>query len=123
MSYKKIYLAIPPLRRGTSLLYYVTRERCCSTDPFHYMLGTYYHRIPKTGKDFSPYKGIGKEYGACMKTTISKELYDAFIKEAKKKHKEWKESGKGFRKCRKCGAQKRVGKPCVICAEIKKRSK
>jgi 23S rRNA G2445 N2-methylase RlmL len=91
------------------------------------MLGTYYRLQKKTGKDFSPYKGQGKEYNACMKVSITKELYEAFVKEARDKYKAWKESvaynKKNFRKCRKCGASKRIGKPCVICEEIKKHEK
>ena len=126
MAYTKIYLKHILFRRGSPVLVYVTKDT--DSEKNSYCLGVYHDLIPfkhlKRGvKNLKHYKGIGQEYNACQKISISKGLYSAFIKEAKANQnridKSLAEKKKYFRKCRVCGSSKRIGKPCVICAKIK----
>jgi len=97
MSYKKTYLHPEVLRRGSHTLVYVTVDRdVADRRKNQYMLGTYYERISfkqlSRLRNQKHYKGEGREYNGCHKMAISKELYEAFIKEAKKNHKRCKDN-------------------------------
>jgi len=74
----KTYFQPRALRRGQPTLTFVKKEGN------HYYLGTY-HDIQPCKKP--PYQGIGKEYNAVHENTISKELYDSLLKEARANHK------------------------------------
>ena len=138
MAYTKIYLKHEIFRKGSPVLAYVTKNT--DSEKNSYYLGVYHDIIPfkhlqRGVKNLKHYKGIGQEYNACQKSTISKELYDAFVKEAKANQKEVDKiqayRKKHFRKCRSCGCDKRIGKPCDVCTagrqiyekEFKKSSK
>lgn len=122
MAYTKIYLKHEIFRRGSPVLAYVTKDT--DSEKNLYCLGVYHDIIPfkhlqRGVKNLKHYKGIGQEYHACQKSSISKELYDAFVKEAKANQKTVDEiqayRKKHYRKCRSCGCEKHIGKPCEIC--------
>lgn len=112
----KTFLKPVALRRASPVLVFVKNEGT------RYILGVYHELNYKKAVRLKngAYSGIGKEYDAVQESNISKGLYKAFIKEAiankKKYNEQYAYAKKHFRKCRKCGCQKRIGEPCPVCS-------
>lgn len=87
----KTYLEPRALRRGNEIVHFIQKNR--SADDLRknfYWLSTYYDRIPARKAE---YDGVGKEYNASMSIRISKETYEALLKQAKDNHKRMKSVG------------------------------
>ena len=81
----KTFLMPKTLRRGSPVVTFITKDRgVCDLRKNNYTLGTY-HNISSC--DNPPYKGNGSEYQGVQRIPISKETYEALLKEAKDKHK------------------------------------
>ena len=85
----KTYLQPQIMRRGAEALLFVTKEpvqkglRKARQENVNYWVGIYTGR--GAGRKGS-YQGIDKEYNHSERSRISKEFYQAFIKEAKRLH-------------------------------------
>ena len=80
----KHYIAPLALRRGNPVLHMIEKDK-----NKYYLLT--YHDIMLCEQP--PYKGIGEEYEALSKKTISKQLYNAFVREIKIWKKKCKKNG------------------------------
>lgn len=86
-----------------------------------YILRTYHN---KKVLENPPHKGIPEEYNSHSDALISKDFYEGFIKEAKRKQREWDNIQKKVvatkRTCGVCFSSVPKGKPCPMCMMVKK---
>ena len=85
----KTFLEPLEIRRGSPVLVFVQKWHDS------YELGIYHELRERTPKQRSkgPCSGAGRDYDASSCTVISKELYIAFLKEAKMRQDNWENRG------------------------------
>jgi hypothetical protein len=79
----KQFLYPKAFRRGSPILIFVAK------DGKKYWLGTYHELREIQPKSEKKYSGAGREYNAVQRIRISKELYRAFMEEAKINHEKY----------------------------------
>jgi hypothetical protein len=86
----KTFIQTVDFRRGCPTMLFVSKERSASDRRcYNYWLGTYYDRITPLDPNMV-FQGIGCEYNSVEKIAITKETYQALVKQAKHNLKKYK---------------------------------
>lgn len=90
------YLFPQAMRRGSPVIEYVSREVDRWQPKPLYCLGVYHLiRTLEELKKKPPYDGVEEEYAGRSESCISRELYHAFLKEAKRNEKRFARASSG----------------------------